>query len=203
MQENKMIRLIFVRHGQTVSNANQIICGQHHGRLSKLGVAQAKLVAKRLRDADIDVIYSSDLRRARQTAREIQRYHDVDIRYDKRLREKNFGIFDGKSLKYLVAAEELTGRDYIFFKPKGGESYKEIIKRASSFFKEIIPKNKGKTVLIVSHHNFITLSLILLLNDDIKNHARYSHKNTGVTILEISGKNAKLIKLNCTKHLSR
>ena len=154
-------RIIFVRHGETFGNLKKMIHGHTNGRLSKNGLSQAKKLAKRLSEENIDVIYSSDLTRAKQTAREIAHYHDVPLYYDKRIREKCYGIFERKKISTLAKAEKQAGKRYILFTPKGGESYKQVQKRASSFFKEVLAKNKDKTILVVTHGNFIMLSILL------------------------------------------
>lgn len=194
-------KIIFVRHGETVNNSRKILQGHTGGRLSSVGLLQAKKVAKRLSEENIDVIYSSDSTRAKQTANEIKKYHDVSIFYDKRLREKCYGVFEGKKLSELEKAENLAGKRYIFFQPKGGESYKDVQKRSSDFFKELFVKHKNKTILIVSHGNFMMLSILLLLKENVKNYEKYRHSNTGVTVLELENKKIKLKKFNCTKHL--
>jgi len=63
------MRLILIRHGETIENKKRIVQGHTHGTLSKNGIKQTRLVAKRLSDLKIDVIFTSDLRRAINTAK--------------------------------------------------------------------------------------------------------------------------------------
>jgi broad specificity phosphatase PhoE len=83
------MKIIMVRHGETVENTKHIIMGHRHGTLSRKGRAQARAVARKLRNQRIDVIFSSDLGRARETAKQIARYHRVPVVYTKALRAVN------------------------------------------------------------------------------------------------------------------
>jgi probable phosphoglycerate mutase len=79
------MRLIVVRHGETKENSKKILMGHRHGTLSRKGVRQARETALRLSHEKIDIIFSSDLRRAKLTAKEIARYHNAPIVYTKHL----------------------------------------------------------------------------------------------------------------------
>ena len=65
------MKLILTRHGETVDNIKGILQGQNPGKLSENGIQQAKQLALRLKNENIDAIYSSDLARAADTAKEI------------------------------------------------------------------------------------------------------------------------------------
>ena len=69
------MKLIFVRHGETIENQNHTIQGQTPGQLSEEGKEQARLVAERLKEVKIDKIFTSDLARAKDTAKEIAKFH--------------------------------------------------------------------------------------------------------------------------------
>lgn len=83
------MRLIITRHGETLENMEGIVQGHMHGTLSKKGIEQAEKLAKALKDEQIDYIYSSDLKRASDTAREISKFHkNVPFQLTKDLRER-------------------------------------------------------------------------------------------------------------------
>jgi len=82
------MKLILTRHGETIENQKGIMQGHLPGHLSKQGVEQAKKLALRLKHNEIDAIYSSDLKRAADTAKEIARYHKkIPINFVQELRE--------------------------------------------------------------------------------------------------------------------
>ncbi len=86
------MKLIIIRHGETLGNVNNYPEGQSDGELSPLGIQQAKKLAKRLQKTPIDIAYCSDLGRAVDTAKIILEYHpDLHLLLDKRFRERYFG----------------------------------------------------------------------------------------------------------------
>lgn len=195
-------KIIFVRHGESVDNARKVTQGQSDCGLSKLGLVEAKLVGERLKKEKIDVIFVSDLRRTKHTAKEITKYHvGVPIFYDKRLRERNFGVYQGRPWTAVRVAAKKSGKDIDQFKPRGGESLYDVIARSNIFFSEILPNYRSKNILIITHGGFMIASLLSFLDDNMTNRHKYSHKNTGVTIIEFDNNKFKLKKLNCTKHL--
>ena len=91
------MKIIIIRHGETEENKKGIVQGQIPGHLSELGKEQAKKVAKRLSKEKINVIYSSDLDRAKNTAQEIAKFHKKTLfELKQELRERNWGNLQGK-----------------------------------------------------------------------------------------------------------
>ncbi|MEJ2267962.1 MAG: histidine phosphatase family protein [Nanoarchaeota archaeon] len=83
------MKLIIVRHGETEENLKKIWQGHLQGKLTKKGIEQAKKLANRLKDEKLDVIFSSDLDRASDTAKEIAKFHsEVPIYLVEDLRER-------------------------------------------------------------------------------------------------------------------
>jgi len=81
------MKLFITRHGETIENINNICQGHIEGQLSKEGINQAKKLANRFKDEQINAIYSSDLNRAVDTAKQILKFHpDLTLILDKRLR---------------------------------------------------------------------------------------------------------------------
>ncbi|MEK7664043.1 MAG: histidine phosphatase family protein [Patescibacteria group bacterium] len=141
-----------LRHGEAISNAKQIVSSwpeKFHNPLTKNGVSQIKKAAKKLKKRHIDLMIVSDLLRTKQTAEILSKSLKIGPKFDKRLREVNFGNMNGKS------AEELL---YMGFRKdkvnKGGEkseSYGDVLKRVLNFFTEVNRRYQGKNILIVSH----------------------------------------------------
>src|SRR5690606_30559966 len=91
------MKLIITRHGETEENVAGILQGHLPGKLSARGIEQAKKLALRLQNDKIDFIYSSDLDRAADTAKEIAQYHpNAKIEFVENLRERNLGEFQGR-----------------------------------------------------------------------------------------------------------
>lgn len=118
--------------------------------LTKKGQGQVKIQAKKLKKKKIDLIFSSDLLRTRQTAGIVSKKLGIKPKYDKRLREFDVGFLNGRPLEEL---NNFFGREENRFKkrPSGGENYSDIKKRVRDFLKDIDQRYSGKTVLIISH----------------------------------------------------
>jgi probable phosphoglycerate mutase len=90
------MKIILTRHGETIENRMGIAQGHLPGKLTEKGIGQAKKLALRLKDEKFDAIYSSDLARAADTAKEIIKFHpNVNAHFVKELRERNIGEFEG------------------------------------------------------------------------------------------------------------
>jgi len=197
-----MIKLILVRHGETFHNRNNVIQGHGPGHLTPKGFNQARKLALYLKKIRIDKIYVSDLQRAVQTAAEIIKYHpNAKVEYDDRIRERNYGVFEGKKGLALHKSVLKSGLPRIHFKPTNGESWMEVYKRARKFLNQAIKKEDGKTILIVSHGGIVRNAIVSLLHDDVYDLSKFRHHNTGMTVIEIDKGKVRLKKLNSIKHL--
>jgi broad specificity phosphatase PhoE len=197
------MKLIIIRHGETEENAAGIIQGQSHGTLSKEGIKQAQLVGERLKSEKIDFIYTSDLERALNTAKEIHKHHpEVPLIKRKEIREIHYGNLQDKQkdeINYYFHKEN----DPDYFKKNNVESLESAYGRVNKFLEEIKEKHKEETVVIVSHGDIIKVIFMVLKNIKIHEVDLISHKknlikkNTGVSIFE----NGKFTIINCAKHL--
>ena len=155
----------FVRHGETEANVTDRLQGQSDVPLNALGLVQAETVAKRLKDEEFDVIYSSDLSRAFATAEKIAAGRPVIASTE--LREWFFGDWQGMTLQEITARypEEfgLFKQGSLDFVPPGGESSREFLDRAGRFMQMLAEKHAGKRILCVSHGGFIKQILKFVL----------------------------------------
>jgi len=170
--------IIFARHGETVENKKGLIQGWLPGKLTRKGKAQAKNLAARLIRKNIDVIYSSDLDRAYDTAKIIHNSRkNVKLFKSKLLRERNYGIFQG-NLSHKLDWKKIDDEFYSRNIAKG-ETISRVRKRAEKFLDIIKKKYPDKTVLVVGHGFYG-----LILNSIIKNISlkesilEGEHKNT-------------------------
>ncbi|MDO8503063.1 MAG: class I tRNA ligase family protein, partial [bacterium] len=157
-----------IRHGEYLGNINKTAnCWPEKGifSLTKKGQEEAKLAAKKIKNRKIDLIFSSDLLRTKQTAEILGEELEIKPKFDKRLREINVGILNGKKIeeagKFWSRNEKLSAQDYYLrrFKeaPPKGENYVQVEKRVYGFLKELEKKYSGKNIVIVSHARVLTL----------------------------------------------
>jgi len=144
-----------LRHGQTIHQTRNIKLiykwpDNPPVKLTKKGEKQIKEAAKKLKKEKIDLIYSSDIYRTRQTAGIVSKELGLKVIFDKRLRDINLGIYHGRPKKEFY--QDFPNREERFYKrPSKGESWLDCRKRIISFIKYIDKKYKNKNILIISH----------------------------------------------------
>ena len=172
-QAGTLTKLILVRHGQSEKNVKNVFSSVYDGYpLTKLGEAEAREGAKLLKKEKIDIIYSSPVLRAKQTAQILAKGHG-EIIVDERIREVNSGQWDERGflepevLAERTAFKKLSPEDF-YHTPRGktGESWHAVEERMVNFLKDIIIRHKGGTVLIVSHEG--TLAFLMRYLQDVQ-----------------------------------
>lgn len=200
------MKLIIVRHGETEWNKESRLQGEKDVPLSKAGLQQAKMLAKRLSKSKIDVIYSSLLKRAARTTEEIKRFHrSIRITKDKELNEMSWGIWEGftwdrvkKEYPQLYIARK---KDKFNFKVPRGESPKMLKSRITRVLNKIIKNNKGKNVLIVSHGGVNRTILGILLRWGNKKIVSTIINNASITIVSIKNSKSRMSLFDSQHHL--
>ena len=150
-------RLCLVRHGETAWNAERRLQGHTDIPLNAKGEVQARQMAQALKDAEIafDVLYTSDLQRAVDTANAIVQLFGMEAKVESALRERHFGALQG-----LSTSEAPLLRPYIWqahisrdldHELEGGESIQQFASRVQNALNQIQAQHSGKTILIVSH----------------------------------------------------
>lgn len=153
--------IYYVRHGKTLDNVKRIVTGKIDIALSEEGIEEAKNIAEELKNVKFDVCYCSTLLRAKQTLKEIIKYHkELKINFDERITPREYGDFTGKYKKDLEKLEDYKNRYKIGYKltTEGLEQTTDFMKRANKFYNEILEKHKNKNILIVSHGSFARAS---------------------------------------------
>jgi len=152
---NKKTRLIFVRHAEAEGNKSRHFHGWTDSHITEKGHIQAKLVAERLKEMDIDVLYSSSLTRALETARYIAKAKNLPIIRTDKLKEINGGEWENLTWSEL---EKRWPKDYETWENTphkhqmpGGESMVQFQERLVDEVMHIINQNIGKNICIVTH----------------------------------------------------
>jgi broad specificity phosphatase PhoE len=160
------MKLILIRHGETLWNKEGRVQGISDIELSDIGTNQAGLLASSLKNHHIEAIYSSPLKRALQTAQIINEFHSLHIHTYKELMEMDQGIFEGLSFKELMNDKKDFLKKWIAdpagVKMPKGESLTELQDRAWRIVEHII--SQGKNALVVSH-NFTIAAILCRLRD--------------------------------------
>ena len=136
-------KVIYFVHGTTYDNKNNICSGWSQAELTELGRKRAIKLGELRRNTKLDLIFTSDLHRAIDSAK--LAFPDVKQIKDKRLRECNYGDLDGKNKSFVIY------EDHIYNPFPNGESLKDVEIRIKSFIDFLIENYKGKTIGIMAH----------------------------------------------------
>jgi probable phosphoglycerate mutase len=157
-----------VRHGETILTPTRKFSGTGalDPELTEDGLAQAERVAAEVAKLKPEVLISSPLKRARQTADAIARTTGLDVIEDTDWYELSFGTWDGKSIEEVKAE---TPDDYqawlnsSSYRPGGGESYDEARLRVDAALEKLLAKYPGKKVVVVTHNGVIKSAANLVI----------------------------------------
>lgn len=150
-KEKRMGHFYFARHGQTVWNVENKICGATDIALTELGHSQAEELGKAILEQGIkiDKILYSPLIRAKETARHVSEVTGIPMREEPRLKEQNFGKYEGTPRD----GEEFQKAKMDFIDSyEGGESMLRICHRIYGLLDDIKKESDEKTYLLVAHN---------------------------------------------------
>ncbi|KAK4759108.1 hypothetical protein SAY87_020409 [Trapa incisa] len=160
--EGDYAEIIVVRHGETEWNSDGRIQGHLDVELNQIGKQQAAAVANRLsKEGKISAVYSSDLKRASETAQAIATAcGGLEVIKEPELRERNLGDLQGLQLKEAAKLKPLAYEAFLSHQsdqelPGGGESIDQLYKRCTSSLETIARKHKGERVVVVTHGGVI------------------------------------------------
>jgi len=197
-------RAILIRPGETDWNQMGRWQGWAATPLNEHGRLQAERLANFVRNIGMSALYSSDLRRAKETAERIAARLAYAPIYDARLRERNIGAWQGLTLdemkawypdEYRKLLDDVEG-----YQVPGGESRNQVRERMLAVFGDILAQEKGETVGIISH----TTSFRALLSELIPdcNASDLMLGNSSVTtIARTDGERWQIVTCNDTMHL--
>lgn len=201
-------KLYLVRHAVTDANLNNIFLGKTDVKLSNIGLKQAKSLSKRLASEDnIDIIFSSNMKRTLQTAYYIGSQQGVPISISEDLREIDFGKWEGRT--HNEVARKYPHEFLKWLKEQklsimlGGEDLYSFQQRLLRETINIVHKNKGKNICIVSHGACIKALMCYFKNYSLEQISDVPWSdNTAVNIVQFENNCHQVIKLSDNKHLT-
>ncbi len=202
--------LYLVRHGQTEYNRRHIVQGRGVDiPLNALGQRQANALAKRSVDFELDVIYSSTLMRAKQTADAVAGKNEtVPVVYLRDLEEMSWGEYEGMERtdelknKFIQMRDEWQGGNYTF-SLGGGESALDVQQRGLKAINYIVGRHQGERVMVVAHGRFLRVLIASLLDEyGLPRMEEIKHKNTCINYLTHTPAGYTAHYLNNIDHLA-
>jgi broad specificity phosphatase PhoE len=180
-----------IRHGQTDWNKEGRMMGVTDIPLNKTGIHQATIVGEYLQTIPLEIIVTSPLQRAVQTAQIIQKHHrGTPLKKIHRLHERNFGILEGKTYEEAnsMYPQIVLGKmwQYPDFQPPQGESLRHVSHRARQVIQHLLRHYEGKHIAVITHGSFIRNFIATFLNIPLEHANEYGFINTSLSIMRYS-----------------
>ena len=183
-------RLCIVRHGETAWNAEHRVQGQLDVPLNAIGQAQALAASRVLAQEKFDVIYSSDLSRARQTAQPTASLLSMEVLLEKDLRERHYGIFERLTYAEVkvrypedYARFEAREPDYAF---RTGESLKDFSARSINIISSIAERHEGQSIAVFTHGGILDKLYRFITGLPITAQREFGIPNAGLNRVELT-----------------
>lgn len=153
------MKLYIIRHGETVWNTQGRLQGKADIALNENGIRLAKITGEGMKDISFDLVISSPLKRAVDTAKLVCGEKEVPLLTDERIQEITFGEWEGLCCRrdnYQIPSENFPDffkAPFSYVPPEGGESIRQVLERTKDFYEELIsvPEYQDKTILIAAH----------------------------------------------------
>lgn len=203
----KNTKIIFVRHGQSLGNAAHVLLGHTDLDLSEVGYKQARLASDALGDEPIDLIFSSDLIRAYNTARPFAERRGLQVISDSGFREIFLGDWENRPTMPLREAKDPLFEDFCFrfgyFCAPNGESASELGDRIYAHTLDVARRYPGKTLLVAAHAAAIRTLFGRILGygpDEISNDLPFP-TNASFSVCEFDGERLFAIEFSRDGHI--
>ncbi len=200
-------RILAIRHGETAWNVDTRIQGQLDIPLNETGHWQARRLARALAARDpIHTVYSSDLLRAWDTARAISERTGTPLVTDEGLRERGFGVFQGKTFAEI---EQHLPEDALRWRkrdphwaPPGGESLLQMRERVQATLDTLAARHPGEQIVLVAHGGVMDLLYRAATGLDLQAPRTWQLGNTAVNRLLWTPGALTLVGWSDTSHLT-
>lgn len=207
MNNGEKQKIYLIRHAKPdLPHGGKLYYGSTDYPLSEEGVMMAKRLAEVLRGVEANMVFSSDLRRARETAEIALAGRTCEIRPVRGLREIHLGDWEGRSFDEVRSTwneiYEKRGVSFDSVGPPGGESFKDLQKRTVPVFDEILRDNPCGNIMLFAHGGVIWTLMCNYFGFKLNDIFFYPMDFCGIHLIERSDGLMKLIKYNWSRDLS-
>jgi probable phosphoglycerate mutase len=200
----RTVQLLLVRHGETTWNRESRIQGHLDSPLTERGLAQAQAAAARLAREQIDALYSSDLGRAQETARQVAAATSLQVRLDGGLRERSFGILEGKTWDEIARDHpddaRLLAEDPSHAMP-GGESLVQFRDRVTDALRRLAREVGAGTIAVVTHGGVLGVLYRVAMGIPLDAPRTYETLNAGVNHFRFVDDRWSIVRWGDADHL--
>lgn len=187
--------LILARHGRTAANAQGLLQGRMDLPLDEVGQEQARKIAVAL--ASVDVVISSPLLRAVETAEALGKKIEIDDRWI----EMDFGNLDGQRRQDIDPAIWIRLQRDVHYQPEGGESLANMMLRVTPALDELLARSEHETIAVFSHVMPIKAAFSHVLHIGMETAPRTYLDQASLTRMTMTPAGAVLHSFNETGHL--
>lgn len=206
-----MASILLIRHGETAWNAERRLQGHTDIALSDHGHRQARALADALAAEGIDLLVSSDLQRARETAQAVADKLGIEVAVDERLRERCYGAFEGMlysqvARTYPAEWEAWQARDIDALPPEGerrAETFRQFYERAHGAILDWASRHAGKRIAVVSHGGVLECAYRAAHNMALESPRTFPIKNASINRFHVRDGRLHLTSWGEVDHLSR
>ena len=202
-----MTTLIFVRHGETAWSRTRDFRfrGRRDIPLTEQGVKQAQAAGARLQDENISTIYSSPLRRARDTANEIARFRNIQVKDHSGFIDLNFGNWQGEQHNKLQEEhpelyDRWLNKPHTMEFPEG-ETLAVVRKRIEDALTDLVTRHENETIVIATHGAVLRVLLCFLHDVGNEHYWKFTIDNCAFIIVKFEHGKYSIIAENDNKHL--
>jgi alpha-ribazole phosphatase len=204
----KLGKIYLLRHGEVAWNSKNAYVGSTDLPLNSTGLKQAELAAKDFKLKNISAVYSSDLKRAVQTAGSIAGALELSVTLLPELREVDYGLWEGLSEKEIAAnyPDILAPwrADVKGVRIPGGETFQELCDRAFPAFTRIAEENADGNAVVVAHKSTNRVLICAALGIDINLYRSIGQDNACINRIERRSDGRFVVEcINDTCHLAR
>lgn len=203
----RMTELILIRHGETDWNRELRFQGQLDVPLNTTGLEQARRVAERLAQESMQVLISSDLQRALQTAQAVaSRVQPLDPVLDAGLREQHFGVVEGLRVPDIQQRYPQAWEQWVRFEAdftfEGGESTRAFHARVLAAVRALAQRHSGQTLAVVTHGGVLDMVYRSALGLSLSGPRVSDIPNAGINRVRLQGEAIEILEWADTRHLS-
>ncbi len=199
-------KIYLIRHGQTRWNKEQIFRGRIDVDLDEVGIREAKAIGEYIKDEEINCVYTSPLKRAKETAEIIVSYHPgLKVHVLKELIDIDYGKWQGLSISDVSSRYKSLYKAWLdtphLVKFPDGETLNDVKRRAIKGFQSALAKSEDGSFIIVSHRVVNKVLICALLGLGISSFWQIKQDTGCINIFELSSQRLVLSLLNETYHL--
>ena len=200
------MELYITRHGETMWNLEKRFQGWGNSELTERGRKMAEDLSKVLDENNIDMVFTSPLKRAMETTKIAVGSRNIPVVVLEDLKEMNLGEWEGISLDELKRDEPERVYRYwnepdLYISEKG-ESFNEFIKRIRRAYEAIINTKGFEKALVVTHGMTVKALMHVITGEDFKKFLKEPvMKQTSITRVEINKDGNKIISVGDTSHM--